>query len=116
MNKLKVVPTVFLIALFTAISGHASEVRGSFWGYKGAKIPEGSVMDVSCGNFNKDSPIKSNGSYSIRGLPSSSGCSYRVSYPDGSASKSISFHSGHGVIQINGELRKHKNRILVVPK
>jgi len=108
---------VLFVSLLISAPGFASEVRGSFWGYKGAQIPSGATIEISCTNMDKKvTTLNSNGSYSIRGLPSSRGCTYLLKFPDGSVSKSTSFNSGSGVVKISGELRKHKGQILVIPK
>jgi len=107
---------VIFASLLISAPGFASEVRGSFWSYNGGQIPRGTEIKVHCGNFHKSAVIQPNGSYSIRGLPPSRGCAYQIEYPDGSMSKPIAFNSGSGVVQISGELRKYKNRILVISK
>jgi len=107
---------IFALSLLISIPGFASEVRGSFWSYNNAQIPSGAAIKVYCGNFYKSAMIQPNGSYSVRGLPPSRGCTYQIEYPDGSMSKPMAFNSGSGVVQINGELRKYKNIILVISK
>jgi hypothetical protein len=105
---------LLLGSLLFSVTATASELRGSFRGYQGAKIPNNTTIHVSCGSASLSTGLNPNGSYSIRGLPASSGCSYRVNFEDGAASKSISFNSGNGVVTINGSLRKHGNTILVI--
>jgi hypothetical protein len=105
---------LLLGSLLFSVTATASELRGSFRGYQGAKIPNNTTIHVSCGSASLSTGLNPNGSYSIRGLPASSGCSYRVNFEDGAASKSISFNSGNGVVTINGSLRKHGSTILVI--
>ena len=107
---------ILFIALFSSSSAIAAELRGSFSGYQGAKIPAGASIHVACGNVKPSTSLKSNGSYSIRGLPSSKRCTYLIKYPDGAKSKAISFNSGSGVVTINASLRKHGNTILLISK
>ena len=107
---------ILFIALFTSSSAIGAELRGSFAGYQGTQIPGGAAIHVACGSVKLSASINSSGSYSIRGLPSSRGCTYQIKYADGAKSKFISFNSGSSVVTINANLRRHSNTILVISK
>ena len=102
---------LFLISLsFTSII-NAAELRGRFTGFPGAsvKVSCNSVSDV------KSSPVRSDGTYAIKGLPSGKDCSFTVSKGD-AKSVSIPFSTSRSVTIYNGQLRKHGSRILVIRK
>jgi len=110
------VSVVLFVFLVIPAVVSAAEIRGKFSAYQDSGIPAGTKINVTCGNFNKPGTLRPNGSYSIRGLPASRGCSYQVKYADGAKSAEIPFNSGNGVVRINGKLRKHGNTMIIISK
>jgi len=108
------VSVVLLVFLVIPAVVSAAEIRGRFSAYQGSKIPAGARIMVTCGDFKRAEAIKPDGSYSIRGLPSSRGCTYQVEYPDKAKSALISFNSGNGVVRINGKLRNLGKTIIII--
>lgn len=92
----------------------AAEIRGTLRGADNQRVPPGTEIEVSCGAGHMGSvPLRSDGSYSVRGLPAGRGCQLTIRYQDGSTSEQIPFSTGRSVVLFNAELRKYRNRILV---
>lgn len=94
----------------------AAELRGNFFAAKDTSIPKEAKIHVTCGSKTYDETIRPDGSFSVRRLPSRTGCVYRVMFSDSFKSKEIAFNSGRSVVKINAEIRKYKNLLLIIPR
>ena len=115
--KKSILTLFFILASFSVTKAiAASELRGIMITSNNASVPAGTKINVKCGNFKKTEPVHSNGSFSVRGLPSNTRCSYQLKYPDGVSSKDMSFNSGSSVVQINAEIRQYSTKLLIIPR
>ena len=101
------VTLLFLISPLLTSNINASELRGRFTGLPGASVV------VRCNGGGGSSTLSNDGTYSIVGLPSGRTCSFTVSKDD-AKSVIIPFDTSRSVTIYNGQVKKYKNKILVI--
>jgi hypothetical protein len=92
----------------------AAELRGRIWEKSTNSAPSNSSLELNCGQDKFTTPLGSNGSYSIRNVPSRATCILTVKIGERSASRAIPVNGP--VVEFYAEIRVVDSQLFLIPR
>jgi hypothetical protein len=109
--------TAVLVLMLVSERVYAADLRGRIWPASGQQnLPADTRLIVKCpGIADKSTSLADNGSYSIRGLPSSTTCELTLQIDD-LLSRVVTVRTSAVVVRFSAEVRRSDKTIIMLPR